>query len=190
MKLSSTRDLSKNRPVLKDTNSTGPDPVYWVFSEVTEEKWANITIVASGRYSSEYPKTFGHYHNVGTNETYYLIEGDAILLLQKKYFEDGAFVPERVEEVLLIKLKPGDTVTLTPEYGHSVSNIGVHPLISYDDWRSGHTPADYEDIKRLQGMAYYLVEEGGEVKAVPNRNYLDLPEPIWLTAQEFKDRQS
>lgn len=187
MKLSSTRELSAMKPVLKDPNSVGPDPVYYVLSGISDGKWENITIITAGDYLSECPKTFGHYHTPGTtvNETYHLIEGEGILQLQKKHFENGKWIPDMVDEVFLVRVKPGEEVIIRPEYGHSWSNVGDLPLISFDDWRSGHDPSDYEDIERLQGLAYYLVKEGGEIKAVPNPNYKNLPEPIWISADEY-----
>lgn len=190
MKLGSVRDLAGLKPVLKDNEATGPDPVYWVFSEVSDERWANVTVIAPGNFNSEYPKTFGHYHGTDIDETYYLIEGEGILLLQKKHFEGDKWIPEKVDEVILIKAKPGDQILITPEWGHSWSNVGSGPLISFDDWRAGHSPSDYEDIRSLKGLAYYLVEEEGEVKAVPNPKYRDLPEPKWMTAEEFKNQYS
>lgn len=195
MKLGSTRDLSGLKPVLKDPNSFGPDPVYWVFSEVTEgrpeqsegsKSWANVTVIAPGKIGEEYPKTFGHYHGTDVDEVYHLIEGEGVLLLQKKFIdENGNWIKEKVEEVVLIKAKPGDEVVITPEWGHSWSNIGKGPLLSFDNWRAGHSPTDYSDIEALQGLAYYLVEEAGKVTAVANPNYIDLPGPKWMSAEEF-----
>ena len=48
----------------------------------------------------------------------------------------------------------------------------------------GH--ADYEAIKKLHGFAYYLVEKDGELKLVKNGNYKQVPEPVWLSPQEYK----
>lgn len=186
MKLGSIRELSGLKPVLKDPNATGPDPAYWVFSEISDAVWFNITITAPGRYSQEYPKTFGHYHpEDAVTEIYKVIEGEGIMLLQKKHLENGQTVPEVVEEVILIKTKPGDEIRITPEWGHSWSNIGHLPLITFDNWSFGHLPTDYEIIEKLQGMAYYLIEENGQPKAVLNPRYQNLPEPLWLTAKEF-----
>ena len=44
-------------------------------------------------------------------------------------------------------------------------------------------------IEKLQGMAYYIVEENGKPKAVPNPKYRDLPEPVWMSAEEFAKRK-
>lgn len=194
MKLSSTRSLEELKPVLKDTNVQGADPVYWVFSEVSQDKWANTTIIIPGKLGQEYPKTFGHYHpDNAPNEVYHLIEGEGILSLQKKHLENGIWIPDRVDEVYLIKARAGDEIVIKKEYGHSWSNIGKGPLISFDNWRIGHTASDYEPIERLHGMAYYLIEDPAaslnlelKVKAVANPNYKDLPQPKWITAEEFR----
>ncbi len=189
MKLGSIRQLSGNRPVLKDTEALGPDPVYWVFSQVEDEKWHNVTIIAPGYYSGEYPKTFGHYHGAAVNEVYRLVSGEGVLVMQKKHLDqNGQHILEVVDEVYLIKAKPGDEILITPEWGHSWSNIGRLPLISFDNWTHGHSPSDYEPIEALQGMAYYLVEENGHPAPVPNPKYHNLPEPKWVTTEEFENR--
>lgn len=187
MKLASTRTLDELRPVLKDENSSGPDPVYWVFSEVSED-WENLTVIAEGNFNGEFAKTFGHYHGADVGEVYHLIDGKGVLLLQKKHMEEGEWVKDQVDEVLLIKVDPGEEVTITPEWGHSWSNVGEGPLISFDNWREGHTPRDYQVIEKLHGMAYYLILENREVKAVPNPNYNNLPQLVWMSVSEFKDR--
>lgn len=179
MKLGTQKTLEELKPVLKDPESIGPDPVYFVFGDVSESEWANITIIQNGKIGEEYPKTFGHYHSVDINETYQLLSGKGVFQMVNK----------NLKEIYLIKAKPGDEIIITPEFGHSWSNTGSMPLISFDDWRSGHKPSDYEDVKNLHGMPYYLVEDQGEPKAIPNPNYKDLPEPIWITAEEFKNRQ-
>lgn len=185
MNLSTQKTLADLKPVLKDPQSIGPDPVYFVFSEVSADSWANITIIQNGKIGEEYPKTFGHYHGTNNLETYHVIEGEGILQMAKKHFEGDKWVPERVDEVYFVKAKPGDEILITPEYGHSWSNTGNMPLLSFDNWRSGHTPHDYEDVERLQGLPYYLVEENKEPKAISNPRYQNLPEPIWITAAEF-----
>src|SRR3989344_3042919 len=182
MKLSSTRNLADLKKVLKDPASSGPDPSYWVFSEVSDSKWANITVWAPGKYSEEYNKTFGHYHPENAlDETYHVIEGNGVLQLQKRFIENGDWITEKVGEVFLIKAEAGDEIIIPWEYGHCWSNIGDGPLLTFDNWRSGHDPSDYEPIERLKGLAYYLTDENGEVKTIPNPNYKDLPEPEWLT---------
>lgn len=177
VQLSSTRTLEQLRPVLKDPASSGPPTVYEVFP--SEGEWVNKTVVYPGKLGEEYTKTFGHYHPEGApDEVYRVTEGEGILELQKK----------NLSEVLLVKAKSGDEIVITPEYGHSWSNISTTPLILVDNWEIGHTRADYGPIERIGGMAYYLVELNGEPQAVPNANYKNLPEPVFLTAEEFRRR--
>ena len=74
MKIKSARPLSELKSVLMDANSSGPDPAYWVFEDITKDKWHNMTVTAPGDYNGEFPKTFGHYHGSDSNETYKLIK--------------------------------------------------------------------------------------------------------------------
>jgi len=187
MNLKSTRTIQELKEVLHNPNAEGPQEAYWVFNELEHKTWENMTILSPGTYDREFNKTYGHYHNVTTNETYKLLSGQGILLLQKKHFENDTWIPEKVEEVLLLKANAEDEIVITPEWGHIWINTGDLPLVSIDNWRSGHTPTDYENIKKLQGMAYYLIQEDDNVKVVPNPNYLDLPEPKWTTPQEFSN---
>lgn len=189
MKLVSSRSLAEMKSVFLDSSSSGPDPVYKVYDVSSDNSWVNQTVVTHGKYGTEFPKTFGHYHGTPVPEIYTEVQGEGILLLQKKYFENGVWVPEKVSEVIFIKAKHGDKITITPEYGHSWSNIGDTDLVLYDDWHSGHQPSDYEMIQKLHGMAYYLTDNNGEPKPVANSNYQNLPVPIWMTSAEFMAMQ-
>jgi oxalate decarboxylase/phosphoglucose isomerase-like protein (cupin superfamily) len=198
MNLASIRDLESIKPVLMLEKDHGPDPVYWVFSNISKDRWVNLTVIAPGFFSpdlvptsGEYPKTFGHYHGVQINETYHLVEGKGVLLLQKKHYDQNKnWIQNMVDEVILITAEPGDEIIIKPEWGHSWSNIGSTPLLSFDTWHEGHNPQDYAPIEKVQGMAYYLVAEHGQIKVVPNSNYQNLPQPSWMTAAQFKVRQS
>lgn len=189
MKLSSTRTLEGLKPVLKDPTSRGPDPAYWVFSEISSDKWANLTITSPGNYNDEFPKTFGHYHSTQVDETYKLIQGEGIFIMQSKFLDEkGIWIEDKVKEVFLIQAKIGDEILITPQWGHSWSNIGEIPLITFDNWTSGHQPSDYEVIERLHGLSYYLVENQGKPTPVANPNYKDLPDPVWISASDFAKR--
>jgi oxalate decarboxylase/phosphoglucose isomerase-like protein (cupin superfamily) len=142
--------------------------------------------MTSGKYGEEYPKTFGHYHGAQVLETYHIISGEGVMQLQKKFMEQKMWVPEKVTEVFLVSVKAGEEITISPEYGHSLSNVGNLPLIAYDNWTAGHSPTDYAMVEKLQGLAYYLINDGGKVKAVANLKYVNLPEPVWMSAEEYK----
>ena len=180
MILKSKREKAKLLEVLMDPQSEGPEVAYWVFSNVSKDKWENMTIISHGSYGGEFPKTYGHYHATSDLETYKLIFGEGILQLQKKVVdENGVMVPNKVEEVFLVRFGKDDEVSVIPnDYGHAWSNIGTSPLISLDDWRAGHTDHDYDIIQQQRGLCYYIVEKANEIKLVPNPNYVDHPKPI------------
>lgn len=175
----SVRKLDQLRSVLMDPQATGPDPVYQVEHDVGNG-WENKTMIAPGKIGQEYTKTHGHYHpEDAPDETYQVVEGEGVLELQKGH-------PDAISEVIFVKSKAGDQIKIKEGYGHSWSNVGKGPLVLVDDWQGGHSPADYEPLDAKGGMAYFLVKEDGEPKAVPNPTYKDLPEPIWLTPEEVR----
>lgn len=187
MILKSTRSLEKLSEVLMNPYAQGPEIAYWVFSGVSKDKWENMTIISNGLYGGEFPKTYGHYHSINDLETYKLIFGEGVLQLQKKVVDNnGVVIPNKVDEVFLVRFGKDDEVSVIPdEYGHSWSNVGNTPLISFDDWRSEHSDHDYEIIRNQKGLCFYIVEENNEIKLVPNPNYVDHPKPKWVTPEEF-----
>lgn len=186
MKLLSSRSLASLRPTLQNPDSTGPDPVYQVFAK-DDPKWANQTVVTSGRIGQEFPKTFGHYHGTAVEETYRVVSGQGVFLLQSKKIIAGDWAKNQVEKVYLVKASPGDEITITPEWGHSWSNIGDQDLVTVDNWRAGHSPTDYQVMELEHGMAYYLIDQDGTPTPLANSHYIDLPKPIWISAEEFKN---
>ncbi|MBI2591001.1 MAG: hypothetical protein HYW33_04015 [Candidatus Blackburnbacteria bacterium] len=186
MELVSTRKLESLKQVLQEPNSSGPNPVYKVFSFKSPSEWANNTVIKPGKLGREYTKTFGHYHTHPLEELYKVESGEGVLLLQKKHIGNGEWNPDIVDEVLLIRAKAGDEILITPEYGHSWSNIGNQELVLLDNWNDGHVPQDYEEIEKHQGMAYYITEENGIATAIPNPTYKDVPVPQWVDALELQ----
>lgn len=171
MKLLTYRTLDNLKPILRNPSISGSNNiVYEVHTNLGDAQWVNQTTIQSGHLGQEYTKTFGHYHTTNHEpELYRVKSGEGILVLQKK------------REVLLVHAKTGDQILINPEYGHSWSNIGSEPLVLLDNWSFGHSDEDYAFIAKHHGMAYYIVEENGQPKAVANTNYLESPKPIWTT---------
>lgn len=105
--------------------------------------------------------------------------------MQKKHFKDDVLIPEMVDEIYIVEMTVGDEVVIKQNWGHALMNLGDLPLITFDDWKSGHSESDYQPIKKTQGMAYYLIEDEGQVKAIPNPNYQNLPDIKWINAEQF-----
>ncbi len=186
MKLKSIRTKEELDPVLMSPEEEGPDVAYWVFSEINGGgQWENMTVLSHGKYGNEFVKTFGHYHNDPHTETYRVVSGRGLLILQKKHFGDGSMVPNKIDKFVIVNLTPGDEVVITQEWGHSLINVGNEPLITMDNWTHGHTPADYDQIEQLHGMAYYMIQKNGNADIEPNPNYYDLPNPEFMSPAEF-----
>lgn len=187
MILKSTRTKNELSEVLKDPKAEGPEVAYWVYSRISRDKWENMTVIAAGTYNGEFNKTYGHYHTTKVMETYKIIHGEGVLQLQRKHYDQNSqWVSDMVDEVFLVKFGKDDEVGIIPDdYGHAWSNVGKDPLISLDDWRSGHMPFDYEPIKELKGLCYYIIEKDGNIELVENPNYKTHPTPKWVTPEEL-----
>jgi len=179
-----TRSLEDLKPVLQDPSSQGPSPIYTV-EPANQDEWINKTVIQPGKLGKEYTKTFGHYHTIKSEPELYRVEsGEGILILQKKHIKEGEWRPEKVDEVLLVQAKAGDQILITPEYGHSWSNVVPSPLVLLDNWSYEHSNEDYAFIAKHKGMSYYLVEEDGKPTPVKNTNY-EAPQPIWATPEQL-----
>lgn len=186
MKLKSVRKFEEQKDVLRNSGKALDAELYWVFNETTSQgKWENTTILNNIKINQEFNKTYGHYHGTSITETYEVVYGKGILILQKPLIENGVTNFSKIQNVYLIKVNTQQEIVISPEYGHSWSNVGDTPLILLDDWRAGHSERDYEQMKNFNGMATYLIEESGEIKTEKNSNYEDVPDPIWLNVEEF-----
>lgn len=163
-----------------DPQGKGPAIHYYMIRGGSKKR--NITVWESGTVSGEYIKTYGHYHVGNLDETYWIIHGEGIALLQKRVEENGEPVADRIEEFKAIPVKAGDSVYMPSGYGHLVVNTGKEWLVTSDnspvegagDSASMPGHADYEPVKEMQGFAYYVVEKNGKPVLVPNKKYKEV----------------
>lgn len=170
--------------VLMDPKSTGPDVHYFMIRGGSERK--NITVWQSGTVGDEYIKTYGHYHVKDFSETYTVMLGEGIILLQKrKEAPGGSLSDDEVEYVRAIFVKAGSVVSIPPDAGHLAVNTGEGWLVTMDDspvnfekQQEAAWPvhADYEPVKKMHGFAYYVVKKDGKITFVKNPNYKNTPE--------------
>jgi len=148
----------------------------------------NITILLPHRLGKEYPKTFGHYHLHGEEETYRILYGRAGLLIQKP---KSSGHPEIIEDIQLLTAHAGEVFKVPPGYGHCLINLGSGLLITAD-WEAESAGHNYEPIEKLRGFGYYVVEEDTGPKFILNPNYKLVPEikmpnlKIQMTSQSQK----
>lgn len=163
------RTQEKMREVLMDPDGVGPAIHYYMIRGGVDQK--NITVWEPGTISGEYIKTYGHYHVGDLSETYWIIYGTGVALLQKlKEDSDGKIISDEVEEFKAIPVKAGDEIFMPPKYGHLVANIGTTYFgtaddspVYFDDPDPSGLPghADYSLVQKMRGFAYYVVEHEG-----------------------------
>lgn len=148
----------------------------------------NITIWETGTVGGEYIKTYGHYHVGKLDETYTILSGEGIVILQARK-TNGAGVPidDEIESFTAKKVIKGDSIFIPSGTGHLVVNTGTTWLVTQDDSPvnfeekdpvslPGH--ADYEPFKKLRGAAYYVIEQNGTPTLVKNNSYKTIPDAV------------
>lgn len=190
------RTDEKMREVLLHPEATGPEFHYYMIRGGKDK--TNITVWETGTVGGEYIKTYGHYHVGHLDETYHVILGEGVVVLQKrKNDRSGNPIDDEIEYFYAIKVKTGDSVFIPAGVGHLAVNIGKVWFVTADDSPvnfeevdpvslPGH--ADYEPVKKLKGFAYYVIEENGKPILVKNNNYKYAPQPEWLTPEEYAKR--
>src|SRR6185436_6461104 len=98
-----SRPHEKMKDVLMDPNASGPAIHYYMIRGGSKKR--NITVWESGTVGGEYIKTYGHYHIGDLDETYWIIQGEGIALLQKMVVENGEAQPDKIEDFKAIRVK-------------------------------------------------------------------------------------
>lgn len=177
-----SRTHEKMQDVLMDPAGEGPAIHYYMIRGGVDQK--NITVWEPGTISGEYIKTYGHYHVGELSETYWILYGQGVALLQKlAEDENGKMIPDVVEELKAIPVKAGDEVFMPSKFGHLVVNTGLAYFVTADD-----SPVDFEDrdptsfpghadyalVKEMRGFAYYVVENNGQPALKKNPLYKEI----------------
>lgn len=173
------REHKEMKEVLMDPEGKGPAIHYYMIRGGINQK--NITVWEPGTVSGEYIKTYGHYHVGRLDETYNILFGKGIALLQKPSVdESGNMIADSVEEFKVIIVKPVDEIYMAPGWGHLLVNTGLTYLVTADNSPvnfNEKNPADfpghanYELVKKMRGFAYYVVENNGQSALKKNPLY-------------------
>ena len=165
-----SRTHEKMKEVLMDPEGVGPAIHYYMIRGGSQQK--NITVWEPGTISGEYVKTYGHYHVGDLSETYKIIFGQGVALLQKlAENKKGEPIPDEVSEFKAIVVKEGQSLFMPPKFGHLLANTGETYFVTSDDSPvdfedrdpasfPGH--ADYELVRKMRGFAYYVIDHNGK----------------------------
>jgi len=183
------RYLRDMRDVLLDSDARKPLEVYYAYrgvcrkqdKELLEKSGLryDLVVVPPGRIGREYAKTAGHGHEIVAGscrtypEIYFVLAGTAHYLLQRirwsNEWSNEKAKPE-VEDAYCVIAGPGDVVFIPPDYEHVTINTGGETLI-VGNWVGTNFKSVYERLERNRGACYYLINEAGKIKVLPNRNY-------------------
>jgi len=183
MKKYAQRSHEEMKDVLMKPDSVGPEVYYHMIRGGSEE--TNITVWESGTVGGEYIKTYGHYHVGKLDETYTVLQGQGIVIMQnRKVDTSGNSIDDEIESFKAVTVKAGDKIFIPSGTGHLAVNIGKLWFVTSDDspvnfddvdpvGLPGH--ADYAPFKKLRGAAYYVVEIDGKQSLVKNPLYKSVP---------------
>lgn len=173
------RTHEKMQDVLMDPSGVGPAIHYYMIRGGVDQK--NTTVWEPGTISGEYIKTYGHYHVGELSETYWIVYGQGVALMQKLVEdENGEMIADQVAEFKAIPVTAESEIFMPAKYGHLLVNTGSTYLVCIDDSPvdfddrdpssfPGH--ANYELVKEMRGFAYYVVEHDGKVALKKNPAY-------------------
>ena len=188
-----SRTHEKMREVLMNPGAIGPAIHYHMIRGGTDQK--NITIWEPGKVGEEYIKTYGHYHVGDLDETYWILYGEGIAVVQKRMTSSNREpVDDQIEEIYAVHVKAGDALYMPAGWGHLVVNVGKTYLVTADDSPvnfeevdpvslPGH--ADYEAVKKMRGFSYYVVEKEGKPALVKNTLYKVVPDVGIIETRDY-----
>lgn len=179
-----SRKHEEMKEVLMNPEASGPSVHYYMIRGGKDKR--NVTVLESGTVGGEYIKTYGHYHIGNLDETYWIVEGEGIVVMQnRKLDESDKPIDDEVESFQAIAVKKGDNVFIPSGVGHLLVNTGNTWFVTIDDSPvnfdevdpvslPGH--ADYESVRKMRGFAYYVTEEDGQPRFERNPRYRKIPE--------------
>ena len=188
-----SRTNEKMQEVLMDPSVEGPAIHYHMVRGGSDQR--NITIWEPGKVGEEYIKTYGHYHVGKLDETYWVLLGEGVVLVQKRVIgPDGNPIDDEIEQAYAVHVKPGDALFIPAGWGHLVANISKTFFVTADDSPvnfeevdpvslPGH--ADYEAVRKMQGFCYYIIEKEGKPALIKNEKYQKVPEISIIEASEY-----
>ena len=172
--------------LLDPSHSSSQKEIYWTYtlraagalSSLFEQRKLTfgLVLLPPGKIGDEYIKTHGHYHSsmpgskIAYPEVYTHLYGTLYLLMQRRV----APLSTRLDDCVLYKMIPGQSIMIPPGYAHILINPSTGPglmagLYSLDSIHQ------YAPIDLMRGAAYYLTERDGQESIRPNPAYPDLP---------------
>ncbi len=130
----------------------------------------DLILLRSGSLGLQMPRSPGSCPQGGFPELYEALYGEAWFLLQKENKEDCRVI----EDVILVKVKPGRKIIIPPGYGYILINPGKDDLVAAG-FSSSRVTCESEKYLKAKGGAYFIFKDNlGEIFE-PNPFYRDVP---------------
>ncbi|HQK63803.1 MAG TPA: glucose-6-phosphate isomerase family protein [Candidatus Staskawiczbacteria bacterium] len=165
------RKLNEMKSVAFDKewiNNADNSDMYYMYRGVQENDGLryDITTIPAIMLGQEFNKTKGHIHVGRWQETYTVLEGQAIYLMQK--FDDMG----NVADVYAVETKKGQSIVIPSFYGHTTINPSSTEELKMANWSSPDCKSDYSLYEKFGGACYFYTRQGW----IKNGNYKSVPE--------------
>ncbi len=127
------RTHDKMREVLLDPTAPGPAVHYHMIRGGSAAR--NLTVWQPGTVGGEYIKTYGHYHVGDLDETYWVLLGEGVAVIQKRVESPDGPVDDESERLYAVHVTASDALYMPAGWGHLVVNVGRTFLVTADDSR-------------------------------------------------------
>lgn len=183
---SNTITLDDIKPILLNRTLRYPREIYTEYRNVSfnsdSEKYCkcnlnfDVIVIPTGLLGIEYNKT--HIYRGGENEgklcaLVEVVYGSALIMLQRTKAKERFQIGTEVDEVVIIRVSQGAKVPIYSGYMYEFINSKSKPLIIAKTYIS--RKIDYTQIKREQGLAYYIIRKNARQEVVKNPRYKEVP---------------
>lgn len=174
------RRLEDIRGSLKNPNCTGPEIVYSIAMDIgmivdkqdllERNLLYGACIYAAGNMGDEPVRSQGHIHSISkscgysTGELYEIWYGEAIIFMQETAKDN----PGRA---FAVRGKVGDVIFVPPGWAHYTCNANPKDNMVFGAWCVRDYGFDYDDVRAHNGLSYFPVIDGEEIKFVHNDKY-------------------
>lgn len=164
------RKIEEMRDVLLNAEAKEPKECYYMYRDVhritdrgllaRNNLRYDVTVIRPEPLSSEFMKTYGHYHPGSFTELYEIVAGQALCLLQRLNPQDSRII----EDVILAEAVAGQKIVIPPFYGHILINPSKGEHLVTSNWVSSRFNSEYELYKEAKGAAYFILDSQGQAQ--------------------------
>lgn len=181
-------DLNAINPTLLNRSLTYPESVYEEYigvSKISDSCFTNSDIsydiinLPPGLLGIEFIKTHIFYSEAGSQKdkissTIEVLLGEVLILMQKNREYDGVMSKCMVSNAYIVKVKKGEKCSIPEGFFYTFINTTPEAAIFSRAYRE-YKLADYNEIRKTKGLAYFCIRKNGKLEIVLNPQYKQSP---------------